>query len=47
MEDLQSLECLIGQPDDDHADPLAKALPQLSRHMADEDCWEVIQKPRA
>ena len=47
IEDLESLECLVGQPDAEQAVPLRQALPQLCQRMADSDCWEVIQKPKS
>ena len=45
IEDLDSLECLIGEPELEHLRPLKQALPQLCERMSDSECWEVIQKP--
>ena len=45
IEDLQSLDCLVGSPGNTERDCLQRALPQLCRQLADANGWEVIPKP--
>jgi hypothetical protein len=45
--DLSSLQCLIGDVEPEQLNALEKGLPQISQLLADPDCWEVVQKPKA
>lgn len=46
IEDLESLECLVGQPDAPHATCLQSALPDLVRQIDDDDSWEIVLEPK-
>lgn len=46
IEDLHSLDCLVGELDEDQVSCLQQALPPLSERLSNGDCWEVIQKPK-
>ncbi len=46
VSDLESFDCLVGEPEPEQAAALGQALPTLFQRMTDADLWEVIQDPK-